>query len=76
LAEVSQYYELVVFTAADPEYASLVLDLLDEGGLIKHRLYRQHCSTFGDLLVKDISRIGRPLSKMVIVDNLCENFCL
>ena len=42
LTELSKYYEIVVFTAAEQDYADDVIDQLDKQGLIKHRLYRQH----------------------------------
>lgn len=42
LQEMSQWYELVVFTAADQQYADEVINRLDEEGLIAYRLYRQH----------------------------------
>ena len=43
---------------------------------ISHRLYRQHASQHGFVFVKDISKIGRDLSKIIIVDNVAENFQL
>ena len=43
LKEMALYYEIVIFTAAMPEYADKILDNLDASGfMIKHRLYRQH----------------------------------
>ena len=42
LKEMSQYYELVIFTAAMQDYADWVLDQLDPDHLISYRLYRQH----------------------------------
>lgn len=42
LAEMSKYYELVIFTAGVQEYADWVIDQIDPEGLIKHRLYREH----------------------------------
>ncbi len=42
LKQLSKYYEIVVFTAAEQEYADEVLDALDPNKYIKHRLYRQH----------------------------------
>jgi TFIIF-interacting CTD phosphatase-like protein len=43
--------------------------------MIKHRLYRQHCDIDSDgNVVKDLSKLGRRLSRTVIVDNLPENF--
>lgn len=44
--------------------------------LIKHRLYRHHTSISGVSFAKDLSKIGRDLSKTLIIDNLPENFKL
>lgn len=38
-----------------------------------HRLYRRHTAVKGFNYVKDISLIGRDMSKVVIVDNLPTN---
>lgn len=40
---MSQYFEIVVFTAAQEDYANFILDQLDPTGeMIRHRLFRQH----------------------------------
>ena len=44
LRELSKLYEIVVFTAAMPDYADWILDQIDEPGYVAHRLYRQHCT--------------------------------
>ena len=43
---------------------------------IKHRLYRQHTVPIGQAFIKDLSKLGRKLSKTIIVDNAAENFQL
>jgi CTD small phosphatase-like protein 2 len=43
IEQMSPHFELVIFTAAIKEYADWILDRLDPGRLITHRLYR--CST-------------------------------
>jgi len=53
-----------------------VLDQLDTNRHIKHRLYRQHSSQKGNIFIKDLSKLGRDLSKVIIVDNIAENFQL
>lgn len=57
------------------------MDKLDPEGFITHRLYRDHTSKKVDKLtgetlcfVKDLSRLGRDTRKVVIIDNLKENF--
>lgn len=76
LEEMGKHYEVVIFTAALQDYADWVLDELDASKVIKHRLYRQHALPYGSNYIKDLTRIGRPLSRMIIVDNLAENFQL
>ena len=74
LKEMFELYELVIFTAGTEEYADWALMFLDNVSLIKHRLYRQHALPFNGYYVKDLSRLGRDLSKTLIVDNIAENF--
>ncbi|XP_054800597.1 uncharacterized protein LOC129304816 [Prosopis cineraria] len=62
-------FEVVVFTAALKEYASVVLDRLDRNGLISHRLYRDSCKQVEGKFVKDLSEMGRDLKRAVIVDD-------
>ncbi|EFJ13808.1 hypothetical protein SELMODRAFT_5881, partial [Selaginella moellendorffii] len=64
-------FELVLWTASPQAYAEAALGLLDpEGRIFEHRLYRQHC--VGGL--KDISRLGRELNMVVVVDDQISNF--
>ena len=74
LREMSQLYEVVIFTAAMQDYADWVLDSIDKNKYITHRMYREHASPTGMVFIKDLSRIGRPLNKTIIVDNVAENF--
>jgi CTD small phosphatase-like protein 2 len=72
----SQYYEIVIFTAAMQDYADWVLDNLDpDKNILSHRLYRQHTIHNGLANVKDLSLLGRDMSRMIIVDNIADNFC-
>ena len=78
---MANYYELVVFTAAEQEYADKVIDRIDPAKSIKHRLYRHHTTHLRNnynervYLVKDLEKLGRPLSRTVIIDNTKENYC-
>jgi CTD small phosphatase-like protein 2 len=76
LKELSQLYEIVVFTAAMPDYADWILNQIDEQGFIAYRLYRQHCSPKEDYAIKDLRLLGRDLARTIIVDNLAENFSM
>ena len=77
LEEMSEKFEIVIFTAALKNYADSILDILDPNKkLIKYRLYRQHVSLTGMAFCKDLSKIGRDLGRTIIVDNLEDNFKL
>ncbi len=74
LSELSQFYEIVVFTAALQDYADWILDQIDQHKCISHRLYRQHTKRKTEYALKDLSLLGRDMKKTIIVDNIAENF--
>lgn len=77
LRMVSRYFEVVIFTAATQDYADAILNRLDSGHeWIDHRLYRDHTSFYNNTYHKDLTRLGRCLSKTIIVDNNADNFRL
>lgn len=76
LKEMSKFFEIVIFTAAVQDYADWAINQIDPDGLIKYRLYRQHALPWGSVYIKDLSRLGRDLKKIIIVDNVPENFQL
>lgn len=77
LKEVSKKWEVIVFTAALQDYADWILDELDPHGYISYRLYRDSCTFRKGCYLKDLSKIvGKDFNKIVIVDNLPENFQL
>ena len=77
LEQVGKYYELIVFTAATQDYGDLLIDAIEENNLyFEHRFYRQHTVIIGNDFVKDLNRVGRPLDKIIIVDNMPQNFRL
>ena len=75
---VKEYYEIIIFTAATKNYADPILDNIEvkRGKYFNYRLYREHCSIINNDVIKDISLIGRDLSKVIIVDNMQQNFKL
>jgi len=77
LEEMAKIFEIVIFTAALKDYADSILDILDPNKiLINYRLYRHHTSLSGITFCKDLTKIGRDLSRTLIIDNLADNFKL
>uniref|UniRef100_A0A4W4H1P1 Mitochondrial import inner membrane translocase subunit TIM50 n=1 Tax=Electrophorus electricus TaxID=8005 RepID=A0A4W4H1P1_ELEEL len=51
------------------QYADPVADLLDQWGVFRARLFRESCVFHRGNYVKDLSRLGRELHNVIIVDN-------
>ena len=74
---VSKFYELIVFTAATEDYADPIIDAIEKKGIkFEKRLYRIHTVVINNDFVKDLSRLGRDLSRTIIVDNMEQNYKL
>jgi carboxy-terminal domain RNA polymerase II polypeptide A small phosphatase len=69
LEELSEYYELVIFTASLSKYAEPLMEILDQGEWCQHLLFREHCTYYNGIFVKDLSQIGRNLKDVIIIDN-------
>ncbi len=67
---MSEEYEIVIFTASLSQYAKPLIKKLDRKGIGFLQLYREHCTFHeGMYFVKDLSKLGRDLKDIIIVDN-------
>ncbi|KAG1703903.1 hypothetical protein DVH05_006910 [Phytophthora capsici] len=69
LVEMAKYYEIVVYTASLSKYADPLLDKLDPEGVIRYRLFREHCVQYEGSYVKDLSLLDRDICQTIIIDN-------
>ena len=76
IKDLSEFYEIIIFTAALKNYADLVIEGIDPDGVISDRLYRQHTVSVGNANIKDLDKLGRDIKHVIIVDNFLENFSL
>jgi len=74
LVEAAKHYEIVLFTASLAKYADPLLDLLDKEHTIDARLFRDSCVQIGYSYVKDLSRLGRKMSEVMIIDNSPQSY--
>ncbi|KAL3313906.1 CTD nuclear envelope phosphatase 1, partial [Cichlidogyrus casuarinus] len=66
---VSEWYDLVVYTASLEVYGAGIADYLDNGRhILQRRYYRQHCE-LSNGLTKNLSLVSGDLSSVFILDN-------
>ena len=66
---VSQWYDVVIYTASLQKYADPLIDHLDPHANVKLRLFRDSCEKVGTNFVKNLSAINPNLSRILIIDN-------
>ena len=76
ITTLSKYCEIVIFTASTKYYCDIVINGLDCKDLIDYKLYRNYTDEYNGINVKDLSKLGRDLKKIIIIDNIEENYIL
>ncbi|GAA49201.1 CTD nuclear envelope phosphatase 1 [Clonorchis sinensis] len=67
---ISQWYELVIYTASLEIYGAGVTEHLDNGRrILQRRFYRQHCTYDNGSYSKNLSLITSDLASIFILDN-------
>ncbi|KAK4528636.1 hypothetical protein GAYE_SCF62G6581 [Galdieria yellowstonensis] len=74
LEQMSNLYEIVLFTSSAPEYVDPIVRQIDTGGYISHVLYRDCTKREYGYSIKDLSRLNRDLKRTIIVDNEPQSF--
>ncbi|XP_064389384.1 carboxy-terminal domain RNA polymerase II polypeptide A small phosphatase 1-like [Halichondria panicea] len=74
LERMGQLFECVLFTASLSKYADPVTDLLDKHRTFSDRLFRESCVFHKGNYVKDLSKLGRDLTKVCIIDNSPQSY--
>ena len=77
LNSIKPYYEIISFSTASKIYADNIVKKIETNQkYFDYNLYRDHTTLYGKEYVKDISKIGRNIKEVIIVDNLEKNFKL
>ena len=77
LKEVKPYYELVSFSNESKYTSEPIIDIIEEKKkYFDYNLYREHLTFSGKEFIKDLSKLGRNIKNVIIVDNIANNFKL
>jgi len=74
LLKMAEFYEVVLFTASLRDYAVPVMEKIDPTRVCEYHIYRQGCTPYRNVLVKDMSLLGRNLKDSIIIDNSENSF--
>ena len=77
LNAIKPYYEIVSFTN-ESKYSSnsIIKQIEARNKYFDYNLYREHLTLHEKEFIKDISKLGRDIKKIIIVDNNANNFKL
>jgi len=68
-------FDLIIWTIATKDYADEMINNIEKDKkYFSARLYRDHASYKNNIYVKDLSNLGRPLDKIIIIDDKESNF--
>ena len=69
IKKVAKLYEVVIFTASISKYALPLLDIIDNDKNIQFKLTREHCTFLNGIYIKELKKLNRDLSDLIILDN-------
>lgn len=70
LEKLSKVYELFIFTASRKEYAEPIIDRIAPFIPKENRLFNDSCETMSGYIVKDLTRLQRPLNNTLLIDDM------
>ena len=68
LKKVSEFFNIIIFTASLSQYADPLVDILDPEKKFK-RMFRENCVKRNGFYIKDLNQIGINFKDIIIIDN-------
>ena len=73
--KIKEFYEIILFSEAEQNYIELITEAVVENKYFYDCiLCRDYVTIVEQNFVKELSKIGRPLDRLIIIDNMPQNF--
>jgi Dullard-like phosphatase family protein len=77
LNKVFPLFDLILWTSGQKDYADDIINKIEKDKkFFSVRLYREHATYKNKIYIKDLSNLGRPLDKIIIIDDKESSFSL
>ena len=77
LTMIKPYYELISFSSEPDDITNMIIkEIESKEKIFDYNFGREHCILYDNILVKDISLIGRDIKKIIILDDNAKSFQL
>ena len=70
LSTIKPFFELILFSIDSQDVSYPIINMIEnDKKYFDYKFYKDHCVLYKNNLIKDLTLIGRDLSKIIIVDN-------
>ena len=70
LSTIKPFFELILFSIDSKDVSYPIINMIEnDKKYFDYKFYKDHCVLYKNNLIKDLTLIGRDLSKIIIVDN-------
>ena len=70
LSTIKPFFELILFSIDSQDFSYPIINMIEnDKKYFDYKFYKDHCVLYKNNLIKDLTLIGRDLSKIIIVDN-------
>ena len=70
LSTIKPFFELILFSIDSKDFSEPIINMIEnDKKYFDYKFYKDHCVLYKNNLIKDLTLIGRDLSKIIIVDN-------
>ena len=74
LFQMSQCYQVILYTTREVDYGDMIMDVIDPTRLSVKRLYREHCTQFKHIFFLDMTRLGRRMEDVILLESIENSF--